>query len=238
MKRTTTLLLLTSLIFFACKKERIQPASAAEPCIKQTENPAGRTYTPASLTEVTFLQKCCGFIPLSKNSYWIYTDSVFNDGIFDKVKYDTLRFSKTYQSQPDQLIWWETNGVEVGLPDRLYANDSTIFLPQYRLFAQEPIMDVKKEYGLFEGDSLKYLTSFEDNAAFGRSVKLDETISTPAGNFSDCILFEKKSPFSRTDQVIFKPGLGVVKYRSERADPGSPLVLLQQVSTLIKVYVE
>jgi hypothetical protein len=238
LKRTITTLLTVSLFFSACRKEKTEPVPAPEPCIEQTANPVGRIYTQADLIEVSYQAKCCGFIPLSTRNFWIYEDSVFTDGIFERVKYDTLRFARTYQSQPDMLIWWETNGVEVGLPDRLYANDSTIFLPQYRLFAQEPIMDVKKEYGQFTGDSLKYLTSFEDNAAFGRSVKLNETIATPAGNFNGCILFEKKSPFSRTDQMIYKPGLGVVKFRSERAGYTSPLVKLQQVSTLIQAHIE
>jgi hypothetical protein len=239
LNRTTTTLLMACLFLFACKKEKVDPVPAPEPCILQTQNPAGRVYNDEDVTQVNYLKKCCGIIPLSVYNSWIYEDSVFNDGVFVRVQYDTLRFTKTYQSHPDDLIWWEKNNVEIGLPDMLYANDSSIFLPQYRLFSPEPVMDVKKEYGLFEGDSLRYLTSFEDNAAQGRSVKLTQTISTPAGNFSDCILFEKKAPFSRTDQVIYKAGLGVVKYRSERAGYyGPPVLKVQQVSTLIKVILQ
>ena len=137
-------------------------------------------------------------MPLSRNNYWIYQDSIYVDGIFARIEYDTLQFQQTYKSLSDNLIWWESN-IEIGLPNLLYANDSALFLAEYRLFAQDPIMDAKREYTLFEGDSIKYLTQFEDNAAMGRSVKIQETVKTSAGNFSDCILYEKKAPFYRKD---------------------------------------
>lgn len=174
-------------------------------------------------------------MPLSRASYWVYEDSFFNEGIFEKVQFDTLRFENTYQSLSDQLIWWEPS-LSVGLPDLLYANDSAIFVAGYRLFATDPIRDAKKEYSFFEGDSIKYITSFEDNAAMGRSVKINNSLHTPAGHFDNCILFEKKSPYFRKDQVFFKPGLGVIKYTSEQATMGSLVLKMKQVSTLVNFY--
>ena len=176
-------------------------------------------------------------MPLSRNSYWVYADSIFDAGTFTKLQYDTLRFEQTYQSLPDSIIWWKTN-IEIGLPELMYANDSALFVAEYRIFAQDPILDAKKEYGLFEGDSMKYYTSFEDVGAIGRSVKLDGVIKTPAGNFDDCILFEKRSPRYRTDQVFFKPGIGVVRYVSEQAPMGSPELKLKKISTLVSFYLD
>ena len=235
LKRTILSLFIGSLLISACSKNRIPLVEEA--CLPQNDDPTGRSYTQDSLVATTYMQKNCGFMPLSRNSYWIYEDSLFNAGVFVKVKYDTLRFTQTYQSLSDNLIWWETN-INVGLPDLLYANDSAIFLANYRLFSTDPIRDAKKEYGLFEGDSVRYLTQFEDNAAMGRSVKIDGSVNTPAGNFSDCILFEKKAPFYRKDQVVFKPGLGVVKYISEEAPMGSPIMKLAQVSTLVSFHID
>ena len=82
-----------------------------------------------------------------------------------------------------------------------------------------------------------YLTNFEDVAAMGKAVKINETYNTPAGSFNDCILFEKKAPFSRRDQVIFKPGVGVLRYTSEIA-MRSPEFKMQEVSTLVSFHLD
>ena len=235
MKHIYLAVLIVSLLFSGCRKEKTQILDEA--CIEQTDNPAGRSYSPDSIITVTYAQKNCGVMPLSRNNYWVYEDSFFTDGVFTGVKMDTLKFSRTLKSLSDNLIWWEPS-LNVGLPELLYANDSTIFVADFRLFASEPIRDAKAEYGLFAGDSLKYMTSFEDNAAFGRSVKLDKSVASPAGSFNNCLLFEKKAPFSRKDQVIFKPGLGVIRYTYERAPIGSMQLKLQKVSTLVSFHLE
>ena len=57
-----------------------------------------------------------------------------------------------------------------------------------RMFTAD-ILDAKKELGLFTGDSLRFLTNFEDAAAQGRSVKMQGPVKTPAATFNDCLLF-------------------------------------------------
>ncbi len=136
----------------------------------------------------------------------------------------------------DGLIWWEGN-VSVGLPETLYANDSAFFALSDRLFTPD-IKDVKKEYSIPVGDSIKYLTSFQDAAANGRTLKLTTPVQTSFGTFNDCLYFEKNARNYRKDQVFFKPGLGVVKYIREEAPPGDRFIKLQQVSTLIAVHIE
>lgn len=207
-----------------------------EACLPQTDDPNGRTYSGDSVVAVSYSGKHCGLLPLSRNSYWIYEDSLFNNGVFVKKQYDTLQFAKTYQS-PDGLLWWEIN-VSIGLPEKIYCNDSTIFTMEKRMFSSENIMDVKREFYLFDGDSIRYLAHFEDYAAIGTSKKLNETISTPAGDFTDCIWFDKNARSFRDDQVFFKPGFGVIKYIQRTAPPGSPYVALHQISTLIKFHIE
>lgn len=176
-------------------------------------------------------------MPLSKKDYWVYQDSIFANGAFLQVQYDTLRFGKTYRSLSDNLIWWEAN-IEVGLPELLYASDSTIFEADKRMFSNDVTWDAKREYSLFSGQTLSYLTSFDDNAAIGKSVKLDTPLTTPAGTFTDCIQFEKNARSYRKDETYFKPGIGVVKYTQEKAPMGSPVTKLQQVSTLISFHIE
>ena len=196
----------------------------------------GRSYACDSIAVFTYNKKHCGLFPLSTRSYWIYLDSIYTDGVFTSVKMDTLRF-KSYISLPDSLIWWEPD-MEIGLPAILYASDSAIFTNAFRFFSSDCIKDVKKEYSLFDGATAQYLTSFDDNAAMGRAEKLSAPTLCPAGSFSECILFEKNAPFFRKDVMIFKPGLGVVKYQTEKAALGSPIMKIDRISTLVSFSID
>ena len=237
LKKTIVFLLLGSIFFLSCRKNDFSlPATETETCELQTANPAGRTYTTDSVVAFTCTQKHCGILPLSSKNYWIYEDSIFANGVFTKVQSDTLRYLVNKKSLSDGLVWWEGN-ISVGLPDILFANDSSFFGLTDRLFNPD-IIDVKKEFGLFPGDSLRYLTSFEDAAAQGRSLKFESPLVTSAGIFNDCFYFEKNARNYRRDQVYFKPGIGVVKYIYEKAPIGTRAIKLQQVSTLVSFHIE
>jgi hypothetical protein len=221
----------------ACRKSDVlQPLAKTATCELQTANPAGRSYSSDSFVAYNCTQKHCGLLPLSHNNYWIYEDSIFANGVFSKVQFDTLRFLTNKKTLSDGIVWWEGN-ISIGLPDLLYANDSSFFGLTNRLFTPE-IMDVKKEFGLFQGDSIRYLTSFEDAAAQGRSLKIESPLATSAGTFDDCVYFEKNARNYRRDQVFFKPGVGVVKYIQEKAPIGQRVIKLQQVSTLVGLHIE
>lgn len=209
---------------------------SVEPCVEQLSNPAGRSYSNDSVVVYNCTSKHCGIIPLSTKNYWVYEDSLFADGVFQKVQLDTLRYTTTYKSLSDGLVWWQSN-MEIGLPGTLYANDSALFSITDRLFLPD-VKDAKKEYGLFPGDSLRYLASFEDAAAQGRSLKITGNYKTPAGSFNDYLYFEKNARNYRKDQVYFEPGIGVLKYIQEKAPMGTRLLKLQQVSTLVAYHIE
>ncbi|MBI3140043.1 MAG: hypothetical protein HYZ15_15815 [Sphingobacteriales bacterium] len=236
MKKTIILLVSGILLLASCKKDSIQIPVAKEPCLIQTGNPSGRTYTADSVQPFTCTGSHCGILPLNTRNYWVYEDSVFNNGVFQKVQYDTLRFTSTLKTLSDGLVWWESN-IAVGLPEKLYANDSTLFKMENRMFASG-FIDAKKEYGLFTGDSLRYLSGFEDAAAIARSLKTNSVMTTPAGDFSGYLYFEKNARNYRKDQVFFQPGIGVIRYVREMAAMGSPLIKLQQVSTLVSYHLE
>lgn len=231
-------LLFGSILFSACRKDNFAPVTepVTSACQFQTENPAGRSYTAESIVSVTCTEKHCGILPLSAKNYWVYEDSVYDNGVFQRVQFDTLRYRLNKKSLSDGLIWWESN-LFVGLPQTLYANDSAFFTISDRLFAPD-VKDAKKDYSIPAGDSLKYLTSFEDAAANGRSVKLQTAVTTAFGSFKDCIYFEKNARNYRKDQVYYKPGLGVIKYIQEKAQPGNMVIKLQQISTLVAVHIE
>ena len=233
MRKTIVSLLIGSIFFSRCTKEDFSPV---ETCEFQTDNPSGRSYSADSVVGINYTKKHCGLIPLSLRNYWIYEDSVFTDGVFLRVQWDTLRYMSTYQSLPDKLIWWEAN-ISLGLPGKLYANDSALFEIQDRMFTPD-ILDAMKGFCLFPGDSVKYLTSFDDAAAQGRSVKMQTKVETAAGSFDEWVLFEKNARNYRRDQVYFKPGLGVLRYTLEKAPMGTRVIKLQQVSTLVTYHIE
>jgi hypothetical protein len=229
--------LIGSIFSFACRKsDFLQLKTETAPCLLQTANPTGRSYDANSIVAFTCTQKYCGILPLSNKNYWVYQDSFFLDGSFIKVQFDTLRYLTNKKSLDDGLVWWEGN-IPVGLPDVLYANDSSFFELTDRLFAPD-IKDVKKEFGIFPGDSLRYITSFEDAAAQGRSLKIETVLETSAGAFTDCFYFEKNARNYRMDQVYFKPGIGVVKYIMRKAPVSERVIKLQQVSTLVSFHIE
>jgi hypothetical protein len=233
LKKTLLFLLIGTSLITACSKNVInQP----EGCEFQTDNPSGRSYSSDSVIAINYTKKNCGIMPMSSKNYWIYEDSLFVDGNFMRVQIDTLRYDKTWQSLEDNLVWWESN-ITIGLPTKFYANDSAFFQMKDRMFTPD-IIDTKKDFSLFAGDSIRYLTSFDDNAATGRSVKMNTTIVTPAGEFNNWILFEKNARFFRRDQVYFYPGLGVIRYTREEAPSGTREIKIQRIATLLAYHIE
>lgn len=245
LKKSLVTFILGILLFTSCKKESIfEPldmpdapqANIPLPCISQTENPAGRSYDVDSLQQFTCTEKHCGLMPLSAKSYWVYEDSIFTDGVFVRVQFDTLRYTNNIKSNTDDITWWESD-VFVGLPKVLYNNDSAFFGLQPRLHNLD-FKDAKRDYFLFPGDSVRYLSGFDDIAAAGRSLKINNTIRVPAGDFEGYIYFEKNARNFRKDQVFFKPGVGVLKYIREQAPFGQRIIKMQQIMTLVAFHIE
>ncbi len=241
MKKLTLSIFFLSILISSCQRELLEPpvekvTVKATPCIEQKVNPTGRSYSTDSLVEYNCTEKHCGFLPLSTKNYWVYEDSVFSNGVFVKVQMDTLRFNTTYKSLQDGLIWWKPN-MGIGLPRLLYTNDSSFFAANESLLMPE-FTNTRKDYGLFAGDSVKYLGSFEDVAAQCRSLKIETSIKIPAGSYSNYLYFEKNARFFGRDQLYYKPGIGILKYVQERATPGSPQIKLLKVCTLVSYHIE
>jgi hypothetical protein len=232
--KLTGLLFLT-LIFISCTKSRLDTTQPEEACIEQKSNPAGLSYTDDALIDYDCNDKHCSIVPLSCKNYWVYEDSIFIDGIFSRIEKDTLTFSSAFKSATDNLVWWSPNK-EIGLPPVFYSNDSSFYSLTPRMFTQG-FNDVRKDYSLFIGDSVKYLANFQDLAAQGRSLKIKGSYKVPAGSFDNTYYFEKNSRFYRKDQVIFKPGIGVLKFIKEEVNPGERTMKMQQISTLISYYI-
>ena len=241
LKVTFTLLIAGLLALASCQKEKnlitdeaVLPVSAR--CEAQTANPDGRFYSGASFAATTYDKSNCGLIPLSTKNYWVYQDSVYINGTYSKTQYDTLRFTP-YKTLTDELIWWKGN-ISVGLPAIMYANDSTLFALENRIFGDIGERDASREFSLYNSDTTFYLANFEDMAAMGRSIKLQTSLTTAAGTFNGCVYFDKNARSYRRDQLIIKPGVGVVKYIYEEAPMGQPLLKMQKIMTLVAMHIE
>jgi hypothetical protein len=220
------------MILLACRKESLAPPQT---CLPQTGNP-DLSYSGNQVQSVHYGAKHCGLLPLSSRNYWIYLDSVFIDGEFIRVEMDTMQFTETFQTEVDGLIWWKGNK-EIGIPETCYANDSAIFGLNQRLFSSDPVFDVKKEIYYSAQDSIRFLTSFSDEAAIGTQ-KMHKSVTTPMGTFSDCIFMEKFAPTYRRDQLYFEPGIGIVKYIFQKAPLGEYVIKTQRISTLVSYHID
>jgi hypothetical protein len=246
LKKSILSLVVSTVVLLSCKKESLDvpvdlqnippPIVSKDPCISQTGNPGGRSYDADSLLYFIATDRHCGMLPLSTKNYWVYQDSVFLDGIFQQVKTDTLRFSSNIRSLADGLTWWQSK-VNVGIPQLLYTNDTTLYALQPKLYNPD-YMDAKKDLFLFPGDSVKYLSGFDDIAAAGRSLRINGNMEVPAGSFENYIYFEKNARSYRKDQVYFKPGVGVLKYIHEQAPMGQRVIKMQHIKTLIAFHIE
>ncbi|MCX8020243.1 MAG: hypothetical protein N2747_07100 [Chitinophagaceae bacterium] len=236
-------LLVAFLIFLISCSRSINDFEQPEPvlhsqrssCTVPVANPLGRSYLTDSLKNIPVTDKYCGLLPLHGKAYWIYLDSLFENGVFKKVQYDTLRFS-SLKSSDDNLVWWETS-MDIGIPKRVYATDSALYGLQFRFF-QHTYSDVYRDYFLFNGDSVRYLARFDDIAAQGRSLKWPDTYAVPAGEFSHVIYFEKHARNYRKDVIYFVPGVGILKYYREKAPMGTPTLKTEKISTLVAFRLE
>lgn len=242
LKKNFTFFLAIILFLSCCRKEQnffIEPPTVQknqEACLIQTENPLGRSYSSDSLIAINSSNKKCGLLSLNTKHYWVYLDSIFTDGIFTKIQYDTLRYIPSLQSRPDGLVWWKSS-IYVGLPQLVFATDLALFSLEESLLEQG-MKNVKKDFSLFEGDSMQYLTSFDDAAAMGRSIKLKNPYKVIAGSFKECIYVEKNARNYRRDQFYFKPEFGVVKYIQEMAPPGEGILKIQKILTLVSFHID
>jgi hypothetical protein len=218
----------------SCRKTAIAPENL---CTEQTANPASNSFFSEDVASINYSGNHCGMMPVNKQSFWVYEDSLFdNSGNFLSRRFDTLRYTKTYQT-PDNLIWWEGNK-EVGLPEKMYSSQTAIYGLETRMFMVDT-MQSKKEFYFIEKDSVKYLTSFGDIMAFAKLERKTDMINSPAGNFHNYIFYEKYSPSYRRDRIYFVPGMGVIKYTNEYYKaPGSPANLtMNLISTLVSYHV-
>lgn len=219
----------------ACKKTNNNAEEPEEDtrCVQSISIPAN--YPHSAFTPITYNRNHCGYLPLGKQHYWVYTDSIFDsNGQFQSTLTDTTRFSKTYQT-PDSIIWWsyQYRGAGIGLPAYLYSTDSTA----YGALSAEGGKKGMKWFYSFPGDSLYEYCNFTDQTWECFAKKIPGTVTVPAGSFSGTMFYRKALiGGSSYAELLFKPGVGMLRGVTYFKPAGSPAIV-QRTSVLRSFFI-
>lgn len=183
----------------------------------------------AGLQQVSYDSAICGFMPMHKDAYWIYTDSFFNsDGSLSLVSQDTLRITGIFKSPLSPSLFWRMasrnrkgmNGLFYTTDSLLYSLQAAFAVPTYfqadtwaGYRAAGYPMPHPPATGPRNTDTLFTMNAVSDMAYMEKTFPYHETVNVPAGSYSDCIGFHKFLNIT-SEQMIFKPGVGMVKYIS------------------------
>ncbi len=182
----------------------------------------------------------CGILPLRKSAKWIYMDSIFDDkGKFSSIKMDTLYVKETLKSSADNTIWWNLKSDRFkGIPSKIYTTDSTLYMLDFSLTQNRSVAKAYEWLQVIPQDSVRKSNNISDIYYVEMNKKLKtNTITVPLGSFNNCIQ-NIKYLGTTTDEIIFKPEYGVIKYTSYRV-VGNPFTLNPanklQVSELVAI---
>lgn len=215
-------------IFVSCRRqaEFFQPQVT---CIQNDIPVTGPALLVSSgLTRVDYDTAVCGFLPMHKDAYWIYTDSFFNSsGALTLVSFDTIRVKATYKSPGSPSVFWQFSSRNMkGFDKIMYTTDSMVYaitgafsLPSfydaypwagYRAagYPRTP----SPNFGPSNNDTLFTMNFLVDVGFPEKIVNYRQPITVPAGSYSDCMGFSKFYG-SQISEMVFKPGLGMVQYK-------------------------
>jgi hypothetical protein len=217
MKKNFILLFFAILVIYACKKDN-KPLET-EQCTYPIPTRVPRTFYDVAnqLPEIQYNQSHCGYLPLSKENYWVFQDSVFDDntGQFISTAIDTLRFNKTFQSN-DSIVWWKPNNdfaLLKGFYTRMYSTDSVLYALNQGAFGSKQTLKWCYQLNV---DSVSDPCIWSDA---GRMECVGKKLNSPvvvlAGSFTDCRQFikiwEGGNIYESRLYIYYKPGLGILR---------------------------
>lgn len=226
MKYVYFIMLTAALLYFGCQKEE-QLQKKGNECTHPIPTRVPLTaynLRVNPLAPVQYDQSHCGYLPLGKNNYWVYRDSLFDyqTGQFQSTLIDTLRFKKTYQSE-DSIIWWEPSAsiLYKGYFDKVYSVDTTVYIMAPGSFGYRWPIPVFFPTGT---DSAAKMYRWDDvffTYTIGKKISINITV--PAGSFSNCFLFTTASDFQPSPPGSYRyvvPGVGIIKFKAINLQTG------------------
>ncbi len=236
-------MLVVSLILFGifgCQKDNTNENVGNCPHPIPTKIPP-RVYTfnTSFPVEVTYQQSHCGYLPLGKNNYWVFLDSLFdyNTGQFQNTLIDTLRFERTYRAL-DSIVWWEPKVPSFpahykGYNSMMYSTDTVLYT--WGDGGPGTLPAVKWCYPLYTDSSHTYPTWGDTGYFESLGYKLYTPVTVPAGVFQNCFLFIQRWNGRGGLYIYVKPGTGILKSRSVGGATG---YILTRTSTLLSFHIE
>jgi hypothetical protein len=227
------LVFLSLILFINCGKNKTADLQRL-PCLVSAIAPQ-RYYLNTDLQEIEYDNSHCGYLSLNKMNYWIYLDSIFdNNGLFQYSQVDTLRFTRTFRT-PDGLIWWKPN-LSIGFLSYNYATDSMLYTLGVNWSARPAV----PWYYPIASDSSVELVAMSDVNTLYIAKKIQGNVVVPAGSFQNCVNYIKKFVLgSGTHQeAIYKPHLGVLRFRLFYSGDLQNPEITRQTSTLLAFHLE
>jgi len=146
-----------------------------------------------------------GLIPLSLISRWIYSDSVWNNGILQTPSFDTLRVVSAQKSGNE--TWWFLSDNYI-----LFQKNDTVYKLSLGFVSGAEVSCPEKSKLFFPvtNDTIQNWDELiSDYYLTGKAFLVGDTIATGTGNYSGCMEFTQHG-FENYARII-KPGIGIVK---------------------------
>lgn len=195
--KTSLVIISLLLLISSCKKD-ITPENPYMNC------PYGNDLV--AMTNPTI--KSYGFIPLGLTNYWIYSDSIWQDGVLQPITSDTLSIISAEKTGED--IWWRmSDGYRLcnsGI-DTVYKLDFNGEVVPGTTVCPEKIL----LYFRVPADTIVQWTEWASDYGIPGEVKLNKSyVNTGAGSIHGYIEFIQSDSFGENIRCI-KPGLGIIK---------------------------
>lgn len=193
MKYIFTILTLTILLTGCMKESKVEYSYL--PC------PYGSNFIKMNDSSVV----SDGLIPLSLISYWVYSDSVWNNGILQTLSFDTLRVVSAQKSGNE--TWWFLSDSYI-----LFQKNDTVYKLSSGFISGGAVSCPEKTKLFFAvtNDTVQnWNEQFSDYIFTGKAFLVGNTIATATSNYSGCMEFTQYG-FVNYARII-KPGIGIVK---------------------------
>jgi hypothetical protein len=180
--------------FTACRKDKIPEPNDGFNC----------TYGEDFKTIYDTTKKTDGLMPMSFSNYWVYADTAWDaEHNVISTGVDTAWADRLQKTKGD--LWWFLNGP---------VPFNNVHLAENKMY------NLKSDYNGCLYKSFQYYeaatdTTFDSITLYGdiavpRKVFINGSIiSTPAGDFENCSVFEVDYNFA---YQIIKPGVGFIKF--------------------------
>ena len=188
------------IICFSCKKD--------DPVVEK-DGDSDCEYADSFTEELEGTISDYGIVPVNLTNYWVYADTTWiNDSTYSLTSIDTVRAYLPRKTNDDfEDLWFLIDGSWPA---------TTIHQSSEQMYTLETDYNgcKYKAKAFYEADADTVISTrwINDYGLIRKEYKNTGIISTLAGDFSDCSVFEYENS---AEYQILKPGIGFVKFAFE-----------------------